>query len=200
MRLLPFAVVIDQVRQKVRGQSLILGHQGPGAEGVGGREAVEAGGASSSKPELRVVGKVLAIPQPAAFVEVMRRRRTDRVVFAGPGNLGEEFGDDEAFGRLLDVLPVGPPAEVVRLFQALVRAFEERNVSLQPLPGRSVVDASRFPLRVVGVEPLDVVPERVHTQDPPGVSLGLLPGHERHPQKEDREPAGDDGPHVISSA
>jgi len=78
--------------------------------------------------------------QPTAFADVVPGRAVDRVVFAGPADRRQELGDHKTVGRLLDVLAVGPPAEVVGQLDFLVRAIQQRNVVLEKIPGGRVGD------------------------------------------------------------
>ena len=89
----------------------------------------------------------------------------DRVVFRGPAHGRQELGDDETVRRLLDVLAVGPPAEVVGPLDLRVGALEPRHVLPQELRRLGVRDYLRVQLLVGGVEPLDVRVNRGRLQD-----------------------------------
>ena len=56
---------------------------------------------------------------PAALVKVVAHGTVDRIVFLAPAHLRQELGHHKTVGRLLDVLPVGPPAEVIDLLDSL---------------------------------------------------------------------------------
>ena len=61
-------------------------------------------------------------------------------------------------GVCLMCFAIGPPAEIVDLFDVLVRAVQQGNVVFQELPGRGVGDVL-VKLVVVLVECIDIVPE-----------------------------------------
>ena len=82
------------------------------------------GRTTAAEPEDGIVVEILRVSQPSALVEVVPGRAADRVVLGRPRHLRQELRDDVAVGRLLDVLAVGPPAEVVRPDEVLVGAVE----------------------------------------------------------------------------
>jgi hypothetical protein len=88
----------------------------------------------STQPEFGVVVEVTVVAQPAAFRKVQAGGATDGVEFSGVVYGRQEFSDDKTFGRLLEMFAEAPPPEIVNLFDLAIRAFEERNVVLQPGP------------------------------------------------------------------
>jgi len=132
--------------------------------GVGGPEAVASETAALAEPEDGVVVEVFLVVQPTSFVEVMCGWATDGVVFAGPWDLGEKFGDDVTVRCEFDVFSIGPPSEIPGLFEITVGTFEQRDVTTEKIPGFCVWDVG-VKLFVVLVEAVDVMFEVVGSED-----------------------------------
>ena len=125
---LPGLVVRDQIGQQFPGRAIVADHQAARVDRVRGPEAVFPRLAALAEPEDGVVVQVARVAQPAAFVEMVAGGAVDRIVLAAPGHGRQELRHDEPIGRLLDMLAVGPPAEVVDLLEILVGALEKRHV------------------------------------------------------------------------
>jgi hypothetical protein len=89
----------------------------------------------------------------------MARGTVDGVVFARPAHRRQEFSNDEAVGRLLDVLAERPPAKVVDLLDLLIGAVQQGDVAGEKRPGRTVRDRLRVELLVAPIELIDVMLE-----------------------------------------
>ena len=189
LRLFPGNVIGDEGGQKIHGERLVAGHGGKRPDGICGPEGIAAGIAALAEPEARVVIENFRIAQPAALVKVMARRATDGVEFPGPAHVRQELVHDEPGGRLLDVLPVGPPAEIISRRDLLVRAVEQRDVALQKIPRGRVGDRPLVEFVVLLVEVLDVMLEITGLEDErPGLRHGgPRAGNKRDQQRDEEE-------------
>ena len=86
----------------------------------------------ATQPKARVVVEVTLVAQPAAFGKVMTGGATDGVVCAGVFDGRQEFGNDEASRRLLDMFPERPPTEIIKLLHFDVGTFKTWDVLFEP--------------------------------------------------------------------
>jgi hypothetical protein len=114
----------------------------------------------AAEPEFRVIIDIALIAQPTAFREVMADGATDRIERASVAHRNKEFGENEAVGRLNDVLSERPPAEIVNLLNFGIGAIEKRDVCGKPIPGVCVGDEVSDVFVFDGIEASDVMSVR----------------------------------------
>ena len=90
------------------------------------------------KPETSISIHVPGVPQPTAFINMMRRRTGNRVIFSGPIHFRKELCKNESMGYLLDMFPKSPPTKIVCRHHLLVRTIKKGNVFLEKSPRRIV--------------------------------------------------------------
>ena len=113
----------------------------------------------------------------------------DRVVFRGPADGRQELRDHEPVRRLLDVLAIGPPTEIVRPLDLRIRALEPGHVLPEKLRGLGIGHRLRVQFRVGGVEAFDVRFEHGRLQDPPFRGLGASAQGDQQQDPEDAKRA-----------
>src|SRR5207248_9079164 len=101
------------------------------------------------------------IAQPATFGQMMPQRTTNRVVANRMSDRLDELCHDPSRWRLLDVLAIRPPAEIVNLLHVLIGTGKKGDASLYPVPRLRVGDQVDDLLRLHRIEVIDVVLEVV---------------------------------------
>ena len=122
-----------------------------GIDGIGRPKTIVARSATLAKPKRGVVIEIFGVGQPASLVKVVAGGAANGVVLRRPGNFRQKLRDDKTVGRLPQMLPESPPAEVVGPFQVLVGALKERDIRRQKVPRFGVGKGVFVKLLVLGV-------------------------------------------------
>src|SRR5215831_11839610 len=120
--------ITDQVRQQSDGEFAVAGDLVSLENSLGQPATVNSRTPSISKPKSDVIIQIPPFMQPAAFVDVMSSRATDRIELPRPGHRRQELGYNVTGRRLLQMLPKRPPSEIVDFLQLFVRTIEPRNI------------------------------------------------------------------------